>query len=200
LQAEVKLKPILIFHLGPSPKLTSLLLWSIPAPLLYLTLHLPALALDQLDKNNTMPALMSLPMPFHSPLTSTLHHHVSEHDLTLLITTVHPLDQVDVDIAQDLRAQTRPAPARIGMDARQDAPERDRTSPCPVDSALALTSPCTCTLTSTSGTKWTRSPDLARPVAVVTDDDHPPLLPECEDDDDRHRPPFSAPSSPTHSQ
>ncbi|KAK1626849.1 hypothetical protein QYE76_001164 [Lolium multiflorum] len=67
-----------------------------------------------------------------------------------------------------------PRNAHARQDAHGDAPERARASPRPVDSALPSTSPFTCSFPSTSGTKWTRSPDLARPVAVVTDDDCPP--------------------------
>ncbi|KAK1669747.1 hypothetical protein QYE76_057906 [Lolium multiflorum] len=110
------MKPMLQIWLDQVHLCPSLLLWSLPAPLLYLTLHLPALALDHLDQNQTMPALLSHTMLTPSPLPSKSPQHVTYLALTLLITTIHLLTREDVGIGQDQRAQTRPG-----------RPMRDRT-------------------------------------------------------------------------
>ncbi|KAK1680747.1 hypothetical protein QYE76_041595 [Lolium multiflorum] len=79
--------------------------------------------------------------------------------------------------AQDWRAQTRPENAHARQDAHGDAPERDRTPPCPIDTALPSLSPGASTLNSTSASDWTTPLGRARPVAFVTGDDH--LPPYC---------------------
>jgi hypothetical protein len=113
-------------------------------------------------------------MPSPSPFTSAEPQHVIELSLTSLTMTMPSLDRTSVSTAQDWHAQTRPKNAHARQDAHGDAPERDRTPPCPVDTALPSLSPGACTLTSMSASDWTTPLGHARPVAFITDDDHPP--------------------------
>jgi hypothetical protein len=78
--------------------------------------------------------------------------------------TLHALDRDGDNTAQATRAQTRPAHARIGMDARQDVSGRARAPPCPVASRLPSLSPCTRRLTTVPSTSQT--PPLGHGPAV----------------------------------
>ncbi|KAK1605192.1 hypothetical protein QYE76_028865 [Lolium multiflorum] len=75
----------------------------------------------QSDQMITMPALLSPTMPSPSPFISTMPHHVLEVPYVTLNPLVHTIARDTHHTAQATRAQTSPAPARIGMDARQDA-------------------------------------------------------------------------------
>ncbi|KAK1605033.1 hypothetical protein QYE76_028706 [Lolium multiflorum] len=122
------------------------------------------------DQKPNHAGLMSLHMHTPSPLPSKSPQHVSELALTLLITTVYPLDLFDVGIDQDKRAQTVPRDAHARQDTHEDVPERDRTPLCPVASHLPSLSPGTHRVATVPSIPQTRSPALARPVDDAIDD------------------------------
>jgi hypothetical protein len=171
--------PIPPFYLGPSPTLaTSALLETIPT-LQHQSHHLPALALVTMTKNLDHAGLLSPHHAHPSPLPSKSPQHVSELALTLLITTVYPLDLFDVGIDQDKRAQTVPRDAHARQDTHEDVPERDRTPLAPVASRLPSLCPCTSRLAMTPAASQTTPLALARPVDDAIVADRPP--PYCHD-------------------
>jgi hypothetical protein len=131
------------------------------------------------DQKPNHAGLMSLHMHTPSPLPSKSPQHVSELALTLLITTVYPLDLFDVGIDQDKRAQTVPRDAHARQDTHEDVPERDRTPLAPVASRLPSLCPCTSRLAMTPAASQTTPLALARPVDDAIVADRPP--PYCHD-------------------
>jgi hypothetical protein len=160
LWAASKLEPMLGFWLDQVHLCPSLLPWHFTSPLRTSVNHCHHLPWTIFDQNTTMPSSMSLHMHTPSPLPSKSPQHVSELALTLLITTVYPLDHFDVDIDQQPRAQTRPeAPTRdrTRMVTPRSTPERF-VAPSPHTSPRSLLSP-TCS-------PWTLQPPRQRHFAA----------------------------------
>ncbi|KAK1679656.1 hypothetical protein QYE76_040504 [Lolium multiflorum] len=89
-----------------------------------------------------------------------------------------PLTKTTSALTGPSRAQTRPENVHARQDAHAGNPGRDRTPLCPVASRLPSLSPGTNRVATVPSISQTRSPALARPVAVVTDDELPP--PYCQ--------------------
>jgi hypothetical protein len=135
---------------------------------------LPALALDHLDQNTTLPATMSLTILNSSPLPSRSPQHVLELALTSLTTTMHAIDRDNTCTAQSTRAQTRPGNAHARQDAPDDVSGRARASPCPVSSRLPSLSPCARRLTTVPSTSRTSPIGLGLAVDDALVKDLPP--------------------------
>jgi hypothetical protein len=113
-------------------------------------------------------------MPSSSLALSNVHQHVPGVPHT-------PLRRMDTSpgrfmhhSGQEHDAQTRPENVHARQDAHAGNPGRDRTPLCPVASRLPSLSPGTNRVATVPSISQTRSPALARPVAVVTDDELPP--------------------------
>jgi hypothetical protein len=105
---------------------------------------------------------MSLPMLFHSPLTSISPHHVSCPPLTLLKLTMHALTPGDAGTGQNATRPDTPCDASMRMVATQSAPER-RLPPSLLTSSRPL--PLSYALTRSPAPSWTTPLARARPVA-----------------------------------
>jgi hypothetical protein len=152
---------------------------------------------QEMNHVKTMPATLSPTMPSPPPFTSAMPHPVLEAPYVTLKPLIHA-NAIDTHhTAQATRAQTRPAPARIGMDARQDASGRVRAPPCPIDPDLPLALPRRQSrrhgpVYLPDNAMWTRSPCSRRhgrrtPATV---------LPCCEEENDATLP---SPASPRRS-
>nr|XP_051222068.1 uncharacterized protein LOC127340345 [Lolium perenne] len=111
--------------------------------------------------------------------------------------TLHAFDRDGDHPAQNQRAQTTPRDAHPRQDAHDGNPGRDGTPLCPIASRLPSLCPCTSRLDMTPAASQTTSLARGNPVHDAMIDDHPPLPPECEDDDERHRSSFSPQSRST---